>query len=378
LRFKLGLGAGAVILAGALMAANSGPVTPAAPATARILPVETAMAVEIDSYQEETRFVGRIEAARSSQLGFELAGTVMSLLVDEGDRVEEGQLLAALDTARLEAEHKELEATLQEAQASQRLALVTFERVERAVKGGAVSKQRLDESKREIDAAAAVVSRVEAQIDAIDVNDFKSKLRAPYTGVVVDRHVDEGSVLSPGSPVLRILESERLEIRVGLTSDAVHGLRIGSTIPLLDSTGKELISTVKRILPERSQTTRTIDVILGVRNGEPNLRDGDLVDVLIPREIAATGIWLPRSALTESVRGLWATYALEPTGTEDVYLVARRQLEILHQSGDRLFVRGAVQDGEQIVQGGLHRIVPGQRVRPVHSLETIRTNTAKN
>jgi hypothetical protein len=108
------------------------------------------------------------------------------------------------------------------------------------------------------------------------------------------------------------------------------------------------------------------------------LRDGDLVDVLIPREIAEAGFWLPRSALTESVRGLWATYALEPTDTADVYLVARRQLEILHQSGDRLFVRGAVQDGEQIVQGGLHRIVPGQRVRPAHSLGIIRNNTAKN
>jgi RND family efflux transporter MFP subunit len=358
------------MLAGVLMAANSGPGTVVAPAAPRILPVETGIAVALESYQEETRFVGRVEAARSSELGFELAGTVVSLLVDEGERVEEGQLLAALDTARLQAQHKELEATLEEAEASQRLASVTFERVERLVEGGSVSKQRLDESKREIDAAAAVVARIEAQIDAIDVNDVKSELRAPYAGVVVDRHVDEGSVLAPGLPVFRILESERLEVRVGLTPGAVEGLQIGSTIPLLDSTGKEQFATVERILPERSETTRTIDVILAVENSGSVLRDGDLVDVLIPREIRAAGVWLPRSALTESVRGLWASYALEPTDVVDVYLVARRQLEILHQSGDRLFVRGAVQDGEQIILSGLHRIVPGQRVRPVRPLET--------
>ena len=77
-------------------------------------------------------------------------------------------------------------------------------------------------------------------------------------------------------------------------------------------------------------------------------------------------LWLPRRALTESSRGLWACYvALAPAnGAETVsgHVIQRRELELLHQAGDRVFVRGTLSDGEVVVVGGLQRLVPGQRV----------------
>jgi len=308
--------------------------------------------------------VGKVEAARSSELGFELAGTVRALTVDEGQRVEAGQLLGELDTARLEAQKNELEAALEEARASRRLAAVTFERAGRLEKSGAVSKQRLDEAKRQIDSAEAAVALIEAQKASVEVNFTKSQLRAPYAGIVAERRADEGSVLNAGMPVFRILESEHLEVRAGLAPSAASELSVGQEVELSDSMGRHLVSKVDRILPGRDETTRTVDVILLVEDENSSLRDGDLIQVILRREIREEGFWVPRTSLTESVRGLWAAYVLVPDERDGVFAAERRQIEIMYQTGDRLFVRGALRDGEQVVVDGLQRVVPGQRVRP--------------
>jgi hypothetical protein len=75
--------------------------------------------------------------------------------------------------------------------------------------------------------------------------------------------------------------------------------------------------------------------------------------------------------LTESARGLWAAYALvQLADTEtklsepEVWQLERRQLELVDEFEDRVYVRGALSPGDQIVASGLHRLAPGQRVRP--------------
>ena len=357
------IGGTLVLATGLLVAANATRKDETTTPPPRILPVATAELVLQESYEVESRFVGSVEAARTSRLGFEFAGTLERLDVEEGDRIEEGQLLAEMDTSILEAQKTELEAALTEAVANRDLGRSTYDRTARAVKSGAVSKQRLDEARQQYDTAAAAASRIEAQLESIAVSFTKSVLRAPYDGVVVERMADEGSVLTPGTPVLRVLEAEQLEIRAGLTPAAAQNLEIGTEVALRDRSGHDITATVSRILPERSETTRTVDVILTTEGSTPTLRDGDLVEVLLQREVAQEGVWLPRRALTESVRGLWAAYALQPTEDPKIFTVERRQLEVLHQDGERVFVNGAVASGDEIVIGGLHRIVPGQRVK---------------
>ena len=119
---------------------------------------------------------------------------------------------------------------------------------------------------------------------------------------------------------------------------------------------------------QRDARTRTLDVILAVEAGERDLRDGDLVDVAVPREIADTGFWLARTALTEGSRGLWSVYVARPLSSPearavDLHQLERRQVEVLHAMEDRVYVRGALLEGEHVVSGGLQRLSPKQRVR---------------
>jgi len=327
---------------------------------ARPSTVNTLIAELETSYETTHRFLGRVESARSSQLGFELPGTVIRLHADEGDFVAAGDLLAELDTRQLSTRRADLAAARDQATATRDLASANFDRTAQLIQSRVATNQEIDSAREQRDAAAAARARIDAQMAAIDVDLSKSRLVAPYAGTIARRTMDEGTVTSPGEPLFEILESGSLEVRAGLAPAAISNLALGTvlTVHPKDETDP-LQATVSRILPVRDSLTRTIDVILNTTSS--TLRPGDLVEIPITRTHEASGFWLPREALTESSRGLWAAYVVEPDTEE----ITRRQLQILHETTDRVFVLGALNPGDQVVTSGLQKLVPGLRVTAI-------------
>jgi multidrug efflux pump subunit AcrA (membrane-fusion protein) len=113
----------------------------------RILTVPVESIEMSKSYQIDWSFVGRVEASRSSDLGFEFGGLVALLAVDEGDRVKKGAVLAELNTERLSARRAELAASLKEAQASLALSDNTRRRTREAFDLNAVSGRAVELAK---------------------------------------------------------------------------------------------------------------------------------------------------------------------------------------------------------------------------------------
>ncbi|MEM1295636.1 MAG: efflux RND transporter periplasmic adaptor subunit [Verrucomicrobiota bacterium] len=324
----------------------------------RILPVETVEAVVASQFVETRTFLGKVEAARSSQLGFELAGTVTFLGFEEGESVTAGQVIARLDNSRLEAQRLQLQAAYEEAASVERLATITFKRFGNLVATNSVSTQQYDEAKQKRDSAKASLDSIQAQIQVVDVDLGKSTLKAPYAGVISRRFMDEGTIVSPGAPIFEILETGEMEIRAGVSAQAALAVKIGDKFKIGD-----IKATLIRAIPMRETRTRTIDLILKVESADRPLIAGDLVEVPVRQKTNIEGFWLPRTALTESRRGLWACYVAQPTGDDEgVSQLERRQIEVLYASTNHVYVRGAVNPGEQVVSGGLHKLTPGQHV----------------
>ena len=327
------------------------------------LTATTVIATREKQFVRSAEYVGRVEAARTSNLGFELAGTLLAVHVEEGNHVEKGEVLAELDTARLEARRAELNAAIEEAKAVVELAEATFERAKNLAKKKAVSKQALDEARQSRDSSQAALRRAQAQLDSVNVDLSKSKLKAPFAGTIAARLLDEGAIASPGQSVLRILETGDLEIRAGVSPTVANALNVGRVIEVRTENSQRLPVVVERILPHRGKRTRTVDVIF-TSSGE-NLRDGDLVSIPVETEVKSEGFWLPRMALTGSARGLWSCYVAQPaedSAPKGMRSVEKRELEILHQDGDRVFVTGGLRDGDHVVTSGVHRLVAGQLV----------------
>jgi RND family efflux transporter MFP subunit len=366
-----GVGAAALLfaVAGAVVVPYlaTGAAAPTAPPAAAALPVDTAPVVPLDGFERPFVFSGLVQPRRDSPLGFESAGRLARVYVDEGETVEPGAVLAELDTARLRAQRAELTAARAEAEANLALAAATLARLRSVVEAGGVSRQGLDEAREGHRAAQAALQLVGQRIASVDVELAKSRLYAPFAGSVVARLADEGRVLDGGTPVLRLQERVAPEVRIGVAGPAVEQLVPGETYPLTWR-GRTLAARLRALLPLRAVAVRTVDALFEPIDVPPALLPGDVVTLRLANRVEEPGSWLPLTALTEGERGLWSVYVAEPASdlpgeTGATHRVVRRTVDLIHQDGERVFVRGALAAHDRVVTTGMQRIVPGQGVR---------------
>ncbi len=336
----------------------------------KLLPVQAAPLVLQSSYDVSARYAGRITARRSSNLGFERPGLLATVTVDEGAEVKEGDVLASLDTRSLEAQLAQARAAEAEASARLSLADVTVNRQRQLLERKNVSQQRYDDARFNRQAVQAQLAAARANIRALDVALELASIRAPYDGHVVARMVDEGTVVNAGQPIFRLLESARLEARIGIPASVLDTLAEG-TIYQVEVRGELYPAVLSQVLSEVDSETRTATAIFLVEAPFSRVRSGELARVSLTQTINEAGYWVPIEALTEGRRGLWAIFALvtpEPDedGTqpgEKERILERRTVQLLHTEADRAYVRGTLSDGEMVVSRGTHRMAPGQRVR---------------
>lgn len=313
-------------------------------------------------YELEREFAGEVRAGQSSDLGFELAGQVTELLVDEGEAISQGQVLARLDTDLLLSRRGELKAQSEELRAELETVRADFERVERLQRENLASERELGNLAGRVRVLEASLERVQATRDANEIRIQKSELRAPFDSRIATRHIDSGVVVDAGAPVFSLVESGVREIRAGVPVALAENLEAGSELPVragqADTRGQ-----VIQVGPVVNQATRSRAVRVAI---DQDWSPGEIAYLGIPVEVNEEGAWLPDSAVTEGVRGTWVVYVAVPQGDGRATLEPRSVI-IHHASGGRLYVSGAIANGERVVSGGLHRYAPGQLVRPMEA-----------
>lgn len=320
--------------------------------------VNTSALTMADSYQITERFAGRLEPARQTQLSFERAGLVRQVLVEEGDEVRAGHIVARLDTAKLEAERETLKAQTDELQARRALAEATLKRQEQLNKKGWRSAQNYDEARFSLQEIDASMRRVAASMTSLNVDIDKSVLRAPFGGTIASRTTDEGAVVAAGAQIAELLETEKRQVRIGVSVSAARDLEVGKTYQF-KAGGQEVSGTVIAKRPDLDPQTRTLSILFQVSTNAA-LPFGEIVELVLPRTVHARGTWLPITALTEGRKGLWSV--LTVTERDGHPVVTREAAEILHIEADRAFVRGTFSEGARLLLEGTNRVTPGQTV----------------
>lgn len=336
------------------------------PLAVRVVTVESA-----PEFETRRRYAGTIMARRASQLGFTQPGEVAEVLVDVGDQVAAGDLLARLLQADVKAALAERRAALTlaranvlAAEADLELAQDTATRFRNLHERGHASAQAYDErrlgeaaARARRDVAKAELDRAAAALKVAEVRLEQTEIRAPYAGVVQARLADEGTQVSPSNVVLRLVELKRLEAHVGVPDRLASTLVPGAAAEL--HWGKRRLPVkLRAVLPEIDATTRTLTAVYELSGTDARLPIGAVVELGLATSVESAGSWVPLAALTESERGLWGVYVV---GTDNT--LERRLVEILHTESDRVFVRGTLSSGDRVVAEGVHRLVPGQRIR---------------
>ena len=305
-------------------------------------------------------------------MAFEIYGVIEQIRNVEGERVRKGQILATLDEQRLFAQKKELDAVLLRAQADARLASLSANRTAELVKKRLEPEQRLDEAMAGLDAANALVNEVIAKHESLGVELQKSTLVAPFDGQLVQQLLDSGTVVSSGQPVFSLIAELDLEARIGLPTQSALVLNLGQSYAL-SYAGKTLPSILISLAKQRNQATRTVDALFKIDPQVAQKRyliSGDLVSLSVDVQMQKQGAWIPISALSNGVRGLWTLFVIDKSSGSQV--IQARSVYVEYMEQDRAFVSGAIVQGELLVVSGLHRLTPNQLVTNIHLLNTAR------
>lgn len=327
-----------------------------------LLTVEVQQAIKSDSYSVTREYVGSIHANQKANLGFELPGKVSRIHVDVGEKVVKGQALIALDTQLLVTERKQLEAQLNEINAQLRLTKTNLQRQHSLRVKGFSSEADLDALNTQKEILLANILRTKSSISAIRLKEQKSIIIAPYSGIISERFVSLGDVLSAGAPTFSLLSSGNKEAVIGVYKGDVKNIleqeqyKVRIEENHLDAM---LISSPSNI----ELNSRNVRLRFRLEEGL-NVLDGELAYLSYQKVVSEKGFWLPNTALTDGIRGTWNVYVLKALGEKQV--VESRSVQVLHSDSKRVYVQGALSAGEDVVVSGLHKVVPGQAVKTAY------------
>ncbi|PSW14680.1 efflux RND transporter periplasmic adaptor subunit [Photobacterium rosenbergii] len=362
--------AGIVIGSALLAGCNTSNTSPPDQQFNQLLSVNTLTLDPSDHYSVEREYVGMVQAGQQANLGVELGGKVARILVDVGDSVNAGEPLLVLDTQLLITQADELRAQQSQITAQLDLVEANLKRQQSLKKKGFSADSEIDALNSQRNALRANYRQLTASLAANQLRQDKSTVYAPYDGTVSARFVSKGDVINTGSPTLTLLASTSKEAHIGipakqlskLISHSDWQLRVGP-----DSYPVTLLNPGARV----DSGSRTVKLRFALPESAEVI-DGQLAYLQFSDVHDKPGYWIPLSAMTDGLRGVWNVFVM--SDEDNQHVVERRSIQVLHANAEYAYVTGALSSGERLISDGLHRLVPGQAVQPVKKLPLPLTN----
>lgn len=354
----IGLGVLLVALVGWRMFAPKPVAAPAAsqvPEITVVVPGSTLVADQLSA-------PGSIAARRDAGVGVNgEGGRVVAVLVDPGQSVAKGQVLARIDAVVQQQQSIQLAASVRQAQADAKLADANLNRAQALVSKGFISKADIDSRTATRDSANARVAVARAQLAENQARIERLNVRAPAAGLVLARSVEAGQVVSPGSGALfRIAEGGVLEMRAQVAEQDLAKLKVGmpaSVTPTGSTT--EYPGKVWLLDPVIDATSRQGIARIAVPYA-PGLRVGAFAKVRIDAGEARHPM-LPQSAMQADERGSFVMII----GADNK--AARRAVTVGRISDDGVAIMSGLTGNERVVVSAGAFLREGETVKPLRA-----------
>ena len=294
-----------------------------------------------DSFNTIQRFPGKILPLNYSKLAFEVPGKIADVKTDIGDAVKKNEILAVLDPA-------EMQANLNQAQARFDLAEQALRRFKDLKSKGFISNQELDRANSEFLIA-------KAQVDLYSVKLEQTFIRAPFDGYIQNRFLDSGTVISPGVPILEIIDSTVVEAHVSVPSNVIEGLKEGEFYNFLID-GKIFSAKLKRFTKMSNQGS---DNRLCIFEFNTFISPGSISYLQLNQQKLATGAWVPLKSLSQGTQGLWNLYTVSKD-SNDQFKVAKEIVELIYVEGNNAYISGTISTGDMVVAGGAEKVIENE------------------
>ena len=226
--------------------------------------------VEPQSLDKIRSAPGTIESRQEARISAEVSGRVEALPYDAGDKVEKGTVLVRLDDSDLRSQLNVARAALDAAEAHVQQAQQEFDRTKRLYEQESASEQQMDQATAALKRAKAQQSKAEAEIRTLRIRLDKTTIKAPFNGVVVTQHIEEGELAQPGSALLTVLDPERLRLTARVQESRIPELMSNGKarvwVPALEQRFEAQRVTV---VPQGDRRTHTFQVRLRLPQSAP-------------------------------------------------------------------------------------------------------------
>lgn len=344
-----------LVLSLAGLQACNGPAQAKSEDAAAPVHVETADVTEIDA-PVLLRLTGSLKGAKETDLAANAAGRVTKTYVERGAEVKQGQILAQLDTSAAALSLAEARVAVATSKTQEDINKADCARYEQLKAKGAVTDLEYDQVTAKCKTAPLSLEAAQARQSMAAKNVGDGTIRAPFAGVVSERHVDVGEYVQASSKVVSLAVVSELRLEFSVPEANVGQIATGSSVSFRVAAFKDenFQGTVRYVAGAVRASTRDLVAEALVQNPDKKLRPGMFADV----ELTVGQAKLPSVPMAA---------VFERQAKKRVYVVAdghlqERVLQVGAQVGDRLTAQAGIKVGDKVVIGKLDGLANGARV----------------
>ncbi|MCB1489928.1 MAG: efflux RND transporter periplasmic adaptor subunit [Bauldia sp.] len=303
-------------------------------------------------------FVGVVAPRTETDLAFRVAGKMQERLVDVGDRVKAGDVIARLDAEDLDLQLQSAEAEFAAAKSNLAQSAADLDRLETLKAKGHATAADADRQALVRDEAKARLERAERALDLARRQLGYAELKADADGVITATAAEPGQVVAVGQAVATLAHLGAMEVVVALPEDWLARVRdAGATVSLWSHPGKEFPAKLRELSPEADAATRTYAARFTIEDADDTVAFGMTATVTLAHGGGAPVAHLPLAAV------------LNKGGGPSVYVVdsgdklALKPVVVAAFTEDSALVTAGVEEGDRVVTLGVQKLEPGEVVR---------------
>ena len=325
-------------------------------------------AVTLENLAQERRLSGTVKPRVESDLGFRVAGKVTRRLVDAGQTVAAGQVLAELDHDDFALQLRQAQAELTAAQTARNMTAAEFDRVSTLRAAGWSTASDHDRQRAAADEATSRATRAEHAVTLARNSVEYATLRADASGVITSVLAEPGQVLSIGQPVFRLAHLDRLEVEVAVPETLMPLVRVADArVTLWALPGQSFPARLRELSPRADAATRTYPARFALPENSDGVSWGMTATVSLREPALSTaagqGALLPLTAFLDQGSGP-TVFVVDPKTN----ILTQRPVRMARVGTEQGVVMEGLTEGDQVVLLGVQKLIQGQRVRPVTRL----------
>lgn len=310
------------------------------------MPAETA-AVEATGMTDRFNVVGSLAADAEIVVVSEISATVEELPFREGQELQKGDLIARLDDEQALAEVQRAEALVQQRRS-------TAERIRAIVRQNAGAPQDLDDAEANLAIAEADLALAKSRLE-------KTRIEAPFRGVVGAREVSVGTYLGVGDRITELAQLDRLRVNFSAPELYLGKVQVGAPIEVRTSAYPDLVvrGTVDVISPVLDRASRSAHIVAHVENPGRRLRPGMSAEISVVLSNRPNALTLPGEAVF--FQGQQAFVYVVAADSS----VSLAPISLGTRGPEMVEVTSGLEAGQTVVTSGHQKLYPGARVAPI-------------